>query len=227
MEHDAEVAICRYASEFKDRTVSEGTNEVTAFLKEELLKVYIRDDDRYVIYNSVWSKLFRRDLVEGALFPVGRNSEDIMYTTKAFCRAKTGVYIDSPFYHYVQDREGSIMNEKRTDRMFNDEIPFWREHIQCIKEMVSDSLGDYAAYFFYRRMLSYFMELRKQKEYRAAANRIADMMCSEKKEVLRVYQEQFQSKGDTTRMKLFLWSPDMYYGINWLYERVILPFRRK
>ena len=92
--------------------------------------------------------------------------------------------------------------------------------------MVSDSLGDYAAYFFYRRMLSYFMELRKQKEYRAAANRIADMMCSEKKEVLRVYQEQFQSKGDTIRMKLFLMSPDMYYGINRLYERVILPLRR-
>lgn len=226
IKQDAEVAICRYASEFKDRTISEGTGKVTVFTRDELVKTYVGNDDRYVIYNSVWSKLFRRDLVDGMKFPVGRNSEDIMYTTRAFCKANKGVYIDSPFYHYMQDREGSIMNEKRSERMLRDEIPFWLEHIDCINEMVSKEAGDYAAYFFYRRMLSYFMDLKKQKDLKSVEKRIAKLMKEKKQDVLRVYEEHPQSKGDTCRMKLFLMSPSLYYGVNRLYEKIIIPLRR-
>ena len=108
--------------------VKGGNGKVTTFSKEELLRTYIGDNDDYIIYNSVWSKLFAREIVEGVQFPKGRNSEDIMYTTKAFCKADRGVYIDKCFYNYVLDRDGSIMNVKRGERMFNDELPFWREH---------------------------------------------------------------------------------------------------
>ena len=155
LKNDADVIICRYAEEYRDRTIKKGTDKEILFNKEELINAYLEDNDDIVVYNSVWSKLFKRELVEGVEFPVGRNSEDIMYTTRAFCKANKAVYIDSPFYHYVQDREGSIMNEKREERMFKDEIPFWREHIVCIGETVSKELGDRAAYYFYRRMLSY------------------------------------------------------------------------
>lgn len=71
-----------------------------------------------------------------------------MYTTRAFCKLDRAVYIDECLYNYVLDREGSIMNVNRTERMFGDEIPFWREHIAYIRQHVSDQMGDMAAYYF-------------------------------------------------------------------------------
>ncbi len=217
----------RYAKAYQDRIERGGNGRITAFDREGILKVYLSDTDEYVVYNSVWSKLFAREVVEGVLFPVGKNSEDIMYTTRAFCKLERAVYIDECLYNYVLDREGSIMNVNRTERMFGDEIPFWREHIAYIRQHVSDQMGDMAAYYFYRRMLSYYMELSQISATMDAARRIATMMKKEKKEVLRVYQNAYEGKGDVARMRIFLMSPTGYKVINKLYEKVIIPFRYK
>ncbi|MBE5875471.1 MAG: glycosyltransferase [Lachnospiraceae bacterium] len=217
VENQAEVAVCRYASVYPDRTVKAGTGNIYVFNKEELVDKYISDDDEIIIYNSVWSKLFHRSIVEGELFPVGHNSEDIMYTTRSFCKAARGVYIDRCLYHYVQDREGSIMNTNRTERMFRDEIPFWRAHIKCIREMMSSHLGDKAAYWFYRRMLAYYLDLVRCADTKAAARQLADMIRSEKQEVKRVYRQLAITGGDKVRMQIFMMRPGIYYWVNRIY----------
>lgn len=226
IEHQAQVAVCRYAKIYRDHVDREGNGQVTVFDREGILKIYLTDQPEYVVYNSVWSKLFAREVVEGVLFPVGKNSEDIMYTTKAFCKLEKAVYIDECFYDYVLDREGSIMNVNRTQRMFQDEIPFWREHITCIREMVSKDMGDMAAYYFYRRLLSYYMELAVGEETRTAAKRIAGIMRDERAEIRRVYTNAFEGKGDVIRMQLFLVSPGLYRIINKMYEDIVLPHRK-
>lgn len=226
IEHQAQVAVCRYAKIYQDHVDKEGNGQVTVFDREGILKAYLADQPEYVVYNSVWSKLFAREVVEGVLFPVGKNSEDIMYTTKAFCKLEKAVYIDECLYDYVLDREGSIMNVNRTQRMFQDEIPFWREHITCIREMVSKDMGDMAAYYFYRRLLSYYMELAVGEETRTAAKRIAGIMRDERAEIRRVYTNAFEGKGDVIRMQLFLVSPRLYRGVNQIYERIVLPHRK-
>ena len=149
-----------------------------------------------------------------------------MYTTKAFCKLEKAVYIDECLYDYVLDREGSIMNVNRTQRMFQDEIPFWREHITCIREMVSKDMGDMAAYYFYRRLLSYYMELAVGEETRTAAKRIVGIMRDERAEIRRVYTNAFEGKGDVIRMQLFLVSPRLYRSVNQIYERIVLPHRK-
>lgn len=217
-ENEAQVAICRYAQAYRDRIVRGGTGKITAFDREDILKVYLSDSDEYIVYNSVWSKLFAREAVNGELFPVGKNSEDIMYTTKAFCKLRRAVYIDECLYNYVLDREGSIMNVNRTQRMFQDEIPFWREHIGYISQHVSAYLGDMAAYYFYRRMLSYYMELAAHLETKKASAQLASMMHQDKNEINRVYRNAFGGKGDVVRMKLYLFSPKLYRRVNRLYE---------
>lgn len=226
IEHQAQVAVCRYAKIYRDHVDREGNGQVAVFDREGILKIYLTDQPEYVVYNSVWSKLFAREVVEGVLFPVGKNSEDIMYTTKAFCKLEKAVYIDECLYDYVLDREGSIMNVNRTQRMFQDEIPFWREHITCIREMVSKDMGDMAAYYFYRRLLSYYMELAVGEETRTAAKRIAGIMRDERAEIRRVYTNAFEGKGDVIRMQLFLVSPRLYRSVNQIYERIVLPHRK-
>lgn len=226
VENDAQLAVCRYFNEYRDRTESGGSGSVVSFSRDELLKIYIGGDDAYVIYNSVWSKLFKRDLVEGMVFPKGRNSEDIMYTTRAFCRAHKAVYLDSSFYHYVIDREGSIMNAAREERMFRDEIPFWREHIACIGDMVSPQMADLARYHFQRRLLFYYMDARNAGNRKTAARLVSEIK-KDRDETDRVYDSGIVSKGDRMRRKLFMISPPVYAAVVRFYEKIIIPLRQR
>jgi len=225
IKHNAQLAVCRYFSEYKDRTVSGGNGSIVPLSREELLKIYIGGHEEYVIYNSVWSKLFRRDLVEGMVFPKGRNSEDILYTTRAFCKTKRAVYLDQCFYHYVLDREGSIMNVAQSERMFRDEIPFWREHISCIREMVSSQMADFAGYHFQRRLLFYYIDAKRAKNKEIASRLIMEMK-KDRAEMDRIYDSGIVSMGDRIRRKLFFLSPSVYASVVWVYDRVVVPLRR-
>lgn len=226
VENGAQIAVCRYFNEYKDRTESGGSGQTAVLTRDELLNIYIGGHDKYVIYNSVWSKLFKRELVEGVLFPKGRNSEDIMYTTRAFCMTQKAVYLDTCYYHYVIDREGSIMNVSRGERMFRDEIPFWREHIRCIGELVSPEMADFARYHLQRRLLFYYIDARNSHN-RRMASRLAAEIRKDKAETDRVYDSGLVSKGDRLRRKLFLCSPAAYAAVVWLYERFVIPLRNR
>lgn len=228
VETGSQLAACRYFSERSGAADAEnGSGAVVALSREELLKIYIRGHEQYVIYNSVWSKLFQRALVKDMQFPKGRNSEDILYTTKAFCRLSRAVYLDTSLYHYVIDREGSIMNAAGGERMFRDEIPFWREHIVYIRENVSIAMGDLAAYYFWRRMLSYYLELSARRETRTDAKRLAGMIRRGKKEIKEAYAAAGACRGDRIRMAVFLVNPVLYYGINACYEKYVIPLKVK
>ncbi len=224
--HNAQVAVCRYFCEYADKTVAGGDGSVIPLVRDELLKIYIGGHDRYVIYNSVWSKLFKRDVVSGMLFPKGRNSEDIMYTTRAFCRVEQAVYVDQCFYHYVLDREGSIMNGAWGERMFRDEIPFWRDHIACIRELVSPQMADLAGYHFQRRMLFYFVDASRSKKRDIAAGLVREIR-KDKAEMDRIYDSGIVSRGDKLRRKLFFVSPSVYALAVWLYDRLVIPLRQR
>lgn len=107
----AQTAVCRYKQITKSGIIDGSAGNSVSLSRDEALEIYVCGDERYLIYNSVWSKLFARDLVEGMRFPVGKNSEDIMFTTRAFCRMERLVYLTKRII-IMCDREGSIMNEK-------------------------------------------------------------------------------------------------------------------
>ncbi len=228
VENDAQLCVCRYFSEYADRTEGGGTGTCSVLSRDELLRVYIGGDERYVIYNSVWSKLFRRSLVEGMEFPKGRNSEDIVYTTRAFCMLERAAYIDKCLYHYVIDREDSIMNVSRGERMFRDELPFWREHIALIGELVSEEMADFAFYHFCRRLLFYYVDMRNGKRRdnaRIYADRLADELNKDRLKIKRVYKSVPASRGDRARMRLFLRCPPLYAFAVRLYDKYFIPVR--
>lgn len=230
VENDVPLCACRYFCEYSDRTVDGGSGELITLTREELLRIYIGGHSRYIIYNSVWSKLFRRDLIEGAEFPKGRNSEDIIYTTRAFCRLERAVYIDECLYHYVLDREDSIMNVSRGKRMFKDELPFWREHIELIDKSVSPKMGDFAAYHFWRRLLFYYIDFKNakragDKEAKEYAKRLGVYIKRDVNEITRVYKNRYVSRGDRARMRLFLLNPALYAFAVRCYEKFVIPIK--
>ncbi len=224
-EEKAQMAVCAYQKIRAEEVHDQFTQKKYVLTKEEALDIYICDNRSYHIYNSVWSKLFRKDLVEGILFPIGKKSEDIMYTTKALTRTNVCVFLDIPYYNYVVDREDSIMNNKLHERRFGDEIPFWKEQIVYLKEQGFGELSEKAYYYFYRRMLFYFIEF-KDKKMKASAREMVKLLKSERKNIKRVYQKNFAAVGDIVRIRIFLCSPGLFYCLVKMYERYVIPLRQ-
>ena len=72
------------------------------------------------IYQTVWNKLYRREVLEGILFEKGKCHEDDFWTYQVFDRMERLAVAEHPMYHYLQ-RSGSIMgngySRKRLDSL--------------------------------------------------------------------------------------------------------------
>jgi len=227
VKYDAQVAVCRYAEVYKDRVVDGSQGDVLLLNRKEVLDIYICEHPQYKIYNSVWSKLFCREVIADLKFPMGRNSEDIVFTTKAFCRLERCVYLDRAYYNYVRERDGSIMNGSSGERMLKDEIPFWREHIECIQETGETELADKAKYYFYKRLVGYYLLMDAEKTMQPYANAILHELQKDRKTIKRVYENSFVKRSDQYRMRLILTVPRLYSFVEGIYQRWVIPFRNK
>lgn len=222
----AQIAICSY------RQVGEGAEEIhptgniLTLSREETLEYYISGDAQYHIYHSVWSKLFDRNVIKDILFPKGRKSEDIMYTTWALTKASKCVFLDTPYYNYMVDRSGSIMNSKLHERRFQDEIPFWKEQAQYLRSAGMGQLADKSEYQFYRKMLFYYVDFR-DRGMNASGKELMALLKKEKSEIKRIYGGEYAALGDKARMKLALFWPGAYYCTVKIYDKFIIPLRRR
>lgn len=195
--------------------------------REEALDVYVSDNREFHIFNSVWSKLFEKDIVKGLEFPVGHNSEDILYTTKALVNCNGVVFVDDPLYNYVLDREGSIMNasKKLSHRRFNDEIPFTFEQIEYFRQNGFDEIAGKDEYYVYRRLTFYYLDFRHRK-MKEDAKKLANLIRKDRAKVKEIFCRDYVKGGDNKRMKLFLFSPGLYYHVNNIYEKTVLKLRK-
>lgn len=223
--NDADIAICAYRQVGKGGEEIRPTGDTLALSREEALEIYISGHPQYHIYHSVWSKLFRREVIKNIDFPEGRKSEDIMYTTWAMTKASKCVFLDTPYYNYMMDRENSIMNTRLDERRFQDEIPFWKEQAEYLAQLGMQELSRKAYYQFYRKMLFYYIDF-KDLEMNCAARELAKFLKQEKEQIRGIYENSFVAKGDKARMKVFLFCPGVYYGIVKLYDRFVIPLRQ-
>ena len=101
--------------------------------KIEAFKALIKEDG---IYQTVWNKLYKRDVLEGILFEKGKYNEDDFWTYQVFDRLERLIVISDKLYCYLQ-RESSIMGTgyqiKRLDGL---KARFERmEYLQKYKEL--------------------------------------------------------------------------------------------
>ena len=225
LQNDAQLAICSYRQIGSEKEKNLFSGKRYPLTREEALEIYICDNKPYHIYNAVWSKLFRRDIVKDVLFPVGHKSEDIPYTTKALINAQRCVFLDSPYYNYVIDREDSIMNQNIHERRFNDEIPFWKEQQGYLYGVGMKELADKASYQFYRRMLYYFLDFKKRKMGESAWQLI-QMLREDQKKIKVIYKNSYVATGDRVRMHIALHTPGLYYVLVRAYDKFVIPLRQ-
>ena len=71
----------------------------------EALRALVKEDG---VYQTVWNKLYKRDVLEGILFEKGKYNEDDFWTYQIFDRAEKLIVIPNELYCYLQ-RKSSIM----------------------------------------------------------------------------------------------------------------------
>ncbi len=127
-EQEADIAVCSRHEVYRDRQVTLGWDNVEPLDRETGLKRLLENG---AMQNTLWDKLWKRELFEGLSFPEGRNYEDIAIMHRLFLRAGRVVCLPGAKYHYVQ-RQGSIV----ADTTLNNRLDHYRASKERYDEMV-------------------------------------------------------------------------------------------
>lgn len=79
---------------------------------EAAMKALITSDG---MVQTVWNNIYRRDVIDGILFPVGLIHEDEFWTWKVIARSRRVVTVKESYYNYLQ-RTNSIMGIGFTEK---------------------------------------------------------------------------------------------------------------
>ena len=226
-EQGANAAICRYRQVHKTYIDDQSVDSAVLFEGQEALQYYVQETKEFSIQNAAWNKLYRRDVLEGLSFPTGGWYEDILFTTWALSRTGRCIYLDTAYYNYIIDREGSYMNARINEHTLADQVPAYYEKTKFLKELGREDLADIHDYFFFKRLLlfyegAYRMKTADGKRY---MQEFARMIEDNKQHYERVYGCAVAVPRDYRKMKLFLRSPLFYIWQANLDERVVIPLK--
>ena len=232
---DADMAVCRYRPVPVGRAKLPApaslplTSDLTLMDAEAVLCAWAEEDERHVIQNASWNKLYKKSLVGTLRFPENRIYEEILYTPALLMRAKCVCYIDHPLYYYVSDRPHSVMNDGVSKKILTDFVPPYRKCAARLRKWGYDAQADALEYLFYKKLLLYYTEARRSrdKEKRACMPQLEKVLRTARKDMDRIYGCRIANPREKMRMQLFLTHPALYNRFMDLNEGIILPARRR
>ena len=225
LEQNADIAICRYRQVHKTHTEDASVDRAILFEGQEALQYYVEEREEFAIQNAAWNKLYRREILTDVSFPAGKWYEDIMFATMALSRARRCIYLDTAYYNYIIDREGSIMNTQINPRTFTDQIPAYREKTRFLQNLGRQDLADIHDYFFYKRLLLFYSQLKERElpDRNQYLQKITDIIYRDRERVKLVFTSPAADVRDRRKVKLFLKSPARYWHkVKWE-QSVVIP----
>ncbi len=102
IEGGADIAVCGYNGTALKAGVMSGA--------EAAVRLLVEQENVDIV---AWNKLYRRELFDKILYPVGRKYEDSLTTYKLLAAAKKVAYVWKTGYFYEEQRVGSIMNSSK------------------------------------------------------------------------------------------------------------------
>ncbi len=229
LEQGADMAVCRYRQVYASHTEDDSRDRVVVFEGQEALQSYVEEREEFAIQNAAWNKVFRRESLEGVRFPKGKYYEDILFTTKLLAASKRCVYLDTAYYNYIIDREGSIMNQRIDARIFTDLLPAYQDKTEYLKGIGREDLAATHDYFIYKRLLLFYNRIKKAgaKDRRQYLKEITERITSDRPRLERAYQCEVAAANEKKKMDIFLRSRLVYGIVMWLNEKIVLPMKLK
>lgn len=101
---------------------------------------------------SVWNKLYKREMVQDLLFPVGKICEDEFWTYRVLFRAKKLIHLFFPLHFYQQGRTTSILGTKFSEKNYAstealfERAEFMKHNAPHLAEIANSSLVTHLFY---------------------------------------------------------------------------------
>ena len=196
---------------------------------ENLLRALVEEDEKYVVQNCAWNKLYKRSLVEEGdklRFPEG-HYEDIVYTTKLLNKVKSGVVICDKLYNYIIDRSGSIMNQGVKWDILTQQVPAYKARNKVLVDAGYPELAYIHQYMVYKKLLLLYTQVRRSKdtEKKAKMDALAEVIRGVKDNYAKVYSCRIADPHQELRMKLFLKNTMLYNSFMAVNDTFIIPVK--
>lgn len=107
----------------------------------QALKYYFK---RIKIDPSACDKLFKKEILDNIVFPIGKIHEDIFIMDVIIARCKIIVHVGKPLYHYV-NRQGSITKKVFSEKNFD----YIEAHQEVFKRYLNNKILNSYAYSYY------------------------------------------------------------------------------
>lgn len=167
---------------------------------------------------SVWSKLFKREMIEGIPFPKGKICEDEFWTYRTYFRAKKLLHLDFPFYYYQQGRKDSILSkpfdESRydsTEALF-ERLHYLEEHEPDLVKLAGASIIEH---FFFCFRATALLDPRPIDVWKPMFMHYAYMFKEQPAYMLAEYKKKSLKKfiqGTASQMLLFI-HPQVFWAV--------------
>ena len=108
--YNADISVCAVKKVYEEDVVNEKqvvNKDIYVFTAEEALENLI---DEGILKQTVWNKLYKREVIDGIYFEFGKIHEDEFWTYQIFGKCEKIVYTYEQLYYYLQ-RSGSIMDK--------------------------------------------------------------------------------------------------------------------
>ena len=164
----ADIAICGTKIDFEDGNTIVKSNNKKEILnaKEAIIKL-----NSFSSFDmAVWNKLYKKEIIQGIEFPVGKKSEDYYVMYQYFHRANKVVVLEEAKYHYFQ-RNNSISRGKQVSEDYIEGSRQQKEFIQTTYPDIA-FVGNTAYAFAYMATYNRYiknqlkMDKQKKKEYK-------------------------------------------------------------
>ncbi len=154
LEQNADIAVCSHYEVHRETEVFCGWTGVQLLDTEAALKLLLENNQ---MKNLLWDRLWRREILDGLVFPVGHTYEDIAVMHRLFLKARRVLCLPEAKYHYRQ-RQGSIVDDKSLGNRINhyhaaklrlDEMYLqWPQFRQLLEaQCVASAVGIWTGYY--------------------------------------------------------------------------------
>ena len=106
IDKNADIVECNVYNAYDSYIEKYNTDQYDEYIDNySIIEAYIKD---YKIKTVVWNKIYKKELLNGIEFALGKYNEDEFFTYQVLAKARSYVHLEDYYYNYYQ-REGSIM----------------------------------------------------------------------------------------------------------------------
>lgn len=153
--NNADIISCAINNVYSDRSVSSDIEE-RVYDTESALKDLILGRN---LNQTVWNKLYKKDVINGILFEKGKINEDDFWTYQVFSNSKKIITLNKALYNYIH-RESSIMGQGYSEKNLNglearyNQYKFIEKNYPKLSLIAKKSVFFYAIFLYQKLLIS-------------------------------------------------------------------------